>query len=576
MIIVQVNPNIEGWGMKMNKRLLILALALVLLLAACSNNNTTSTEDPKASDPKASDTPAVNDSKEVVQEDGPFTKYDETVTISLGRQGVAGNNLPDGDTLESNDYLKYVEDRLNVKVNYEFSVEDLDAFNQKVSLTIASNSIPDVMVVNEQQFKRLAQADMLADLTDVYEKYSSPLIKEYYGSYTGDRVLNTGRIDGKLLALPNTNIDGSYQLLWLRKDWLDQLNLELPTTMEEVTDIITAFRDGDPDGNGKPDTVGLLGDKTVVGDGGFFTFDPIFNLNQSYPKNWFKDDSGNIVYGSITPETKKALATLRDMYASGLIDKEFLTRKYEDNAGLVSSGRAGALFAPWYAGWALSDAVKSNPNVEWVPLAVPLDSEGRRNIVPSAPSGIFLVVNKNAKNPEAVLKILSVEYEGIRLIDPVTLDLYKDKGVGWLNYPLNLQLDFQDALARDIPVYDKVIQDGDTSNLPARLIPRVNSILKNNKNPKQDIPAYADSLSFYTAGAVTGAKEINKVEPIFYGKTDTMIKKGANLDKLENETFLKIITGAAPIDDFDKFVSTWKNIGGDEITKEVAEASKTN
>lgn len=563
---------------------MVLCASVALSLTACGSNNSdnantgnsaaSSNSNSASANSNSNTNAAATNTSSEAKEDGPFTKYDQTVTVSLGRQGVAGNNLPDGDTLENNQYLKYVEDRLNVKVNYDFSVEDLDAYNQKVNLTIASGDIPDIMVVDEQQFKRLAQADLLADLTSVYDKYSSPLIKEYYSSYSGDRVLNTGRVDGKLLGLPNTNIDGSYQLLWVRKDWLDKLGMKLPASLDEVKAIAKAFKEQDPDGNGKPDTVGLLGDKSLVGDGGFFTFDPVFNLNHSYPKSWFKDASGNIVYGSTTPETKQALAQLSEMYKDGMIDKEFLTRKWEDNAGLVSGGKAGILFAPWFAGWMISDSVKADPNADWVPIAAPLDSDGKRNVVPSAPSGTFLVVSKKAEHPEAALKMLSVEYEGIRLLDPAAAELYKDKGVGWLNYPLNLQLDFQDALARDIPVYEKVLKDGDTTNLPARLIPRVNSVLKNNKDPKKDIPAFADSLAFFTAGAVTGAKEITKVEPIFYGKTETMVKRGANLDKLENETFLRIITGAAPLDDFDKFVATWKSTGGDAIAKEVAEAVK--
>ncbi|SDW76679.1 extracellular solute-binding protein [Paenibacillus sp. CF384] len=566
--------------MKKKALSLVLCASVALSLTACGSNNANeaSNEGKNAnSTNSAGDTTnqaAGNTKDEAAVEDGPFTKYDNTVTVSLGRQGVSGNNLPDGDSLESNQYLKYVEDKLNVKVKYEFSVEDTDGYNQKVNLAIASNSIPDIMVVNEQQFKRMAKSGSIADLTDIYEKYASPLIKEYYGSYSEDRVLNTGRVDGKLLGLPNTNIDGSYQLMWVRKDWLDKLNLKVPSSMDDVKAIAKAFREQDPDGNGKPDTVGLLGDKLIVGDGSFFTFDPIFNLNHSYPKSWFKDDSGNIVYGSTTPETKQALQQLSDMYKEGLIDKEFLTRKWEDNAGLVSGSRAGILFAPWFAGWMLSDNVKSDPNAEWLPIAGPLDGEGKRNVVPSAPSGTFLVVSKDAKNPEAALKMLNVEYQGIRLIDPPTQEIYKDKGVTWLNYPLNLQLDFQDALARDIPIYDKVVQDNDMKDLPARLIPRVNSVLKDHKEPKKDIAAFADTLAFYKAGAVTGAKEITKVNPVFYGSTETMVKKGANLEKLENETFLRIITGASPIGEFDKFVQTWKSTGGDEIAKEVQESIK--
>jgi putative aldouronate transport system substrate-binding protein len=48
-----------------------------------------------------------------------------------------------------------------------------------------------------------------------------------------------------------------------------------------------------------------------------------------------------------------------------------------------------------------------------------------------------------------------------------------------------------------------------------------------------------------------------------------MADKGANLDKIKSETFMKIITGNAPISEFDKFVDDWKKLGGDQITKEV-------
>jgi len=554
--------------MNRKKWLIMLCAAALLGMTACGGGNGGSPSDAAAT---PGDAQQSADASDAAINDGPFAKYEDTVTITLGRQGVSGNNLPSGDTLEDNEYIRYVEERLNVDIKYEFSVEDLEAYNQKVTLAIASNSIPDVMVVNEQQFHQLAKANMLADLSDIYENYASPLIKEYYASYTDDRVLNTGRIDGKLYALPNTNIDGNFQLLWIRQDWLSRLNLGLPKTVDDVRGVIKAFVEQDPDGNGAKDTVGLLGDPSVVGDGGFFTFDPIFNAYHSYPKSWFQDEAGNIVYGSTTPETKEALSVLREMYAEGLIDMEFLTRKWEDNAGLVSSGRAGILFAPWFGGWAMSDAVKANPDADWVPLAVPLDGEGHRNIVPSVPSGSFLVVNKNMKNPEAVLKVLNAEYEGIRLIDPAAQELYKGQGVGWLNYPLNLQLDFQDALARDIPIYDKALQDKDMTDLPARIVPRVESVLKNHEHPKQDMAAYADSLAFYTAAAVTGAKELKRIDPIFYGNTETMLKRGSNLEKLENETFLRIISGTSPLEEFDTFVSTWKSIGGDEVAKEIAE-----
>jgi len=69
----------------------------------------------------------------------------------------------------------------------------------------------------------------------------------------------------------------------------------------------------------------------------------------------------------------------------------------------------------------------------------------------------------------------------------------------------------------------------------------------------------------------------DKVTIIFsatYASTPTMIDKWANLKKMEDETFLKIILGTAPIDTFDQFVADWKAQGGDEITAEVQAIAK--
>lgn len=73
---------------------------------------------------------------------------------------------------------------------------------------------------------------------------------------------------------------------------------------------------------------------------------------------------------------------------------------------------------------------------------------------------------------------------------------------------------------------------------------------------------------------VNEADEAGNIERVYskiYNQTTTMEKKWANLKKLEDETFLKIIIGESSVDEFDKFVEQWKAEGGDEITKEVKE-----
>lgn len=536
--------------MKSKWAIFLLAFVVVLSLAACNS--------------KDSDSEITYDSENW----DPFTPYDEEVSFTLGRQGVAGNNLPDGDTLEDNAFLKYVEEKLNIKVKYEFNVEDGDAYRQKVNLTISSGDIPDVMIVDEAQFRSLVESDMLADLTDAYEKSASPLIKEYYSSFEG-HVLDRTTIDGKIMALPDTNIAGTHQLLWIRKDWLEKLNLNLPSTLDEVLEITKAFVENDPDGNGKDDTVGLLGDSNVTLDGGFFTLDPIFAAFGSFPGYWMEDANGKVVYGSTTPETLEALTKVREMYADGLIDKEFVTRKWDDNASLVASGKAGILFAPWFAGWMLSDSVKNNPDADWIAVTAPLDSNGKRNVASPVPSGQYLVVRKGYEHPEAVVKALSVQYEGLRLKDPDAVELYKGLGVSWLNWPLNLQLNYKDVVARDYIALKEAIEAKDPSTLAPDQVEKYNSILINLEDPKKDVSHYANALANYVGGSEVGSEKLNYVYPVFYGQTKTISTRGANLEKLESEAFLKIITGAEKIDAFHNFVSEWEKIGGKQIISEI-------
>ena len=70
---------------------------------------------------------------------------------------------------------------------------------------------------------------------------------------------------------------------------------------------------------------------------------------------------------------------------------------------------------------------------------------------------------------------------------------------------------------------------------------------------------------------VQAENHMNRVYAATYAQSETMDKKWATLEKLEDETFLQIILGEKPIEEFDKFVEQWKSLGGDEITAELQE-----
>ena len=85
-----------------------------------------------------------------------------------------------------------------------------------------------------------------------------------YESY-GKELLASGTFDGKLFALPETAIDDGSQLLWLRRDWMEQLGVKEPKTLDEALSVIRAFQENRMGAEEGEDPVGLVCDPGLVG-----------------------------------------------------------------------------------------------------------------------------------------------------------------------------------------------------------------------------------------------------------------------------------------------------------------------
>ena len=173
--------------------------------------------------------------------------------------------LPNGDTAEDNGYSRHFFELSNIKIVNAFEADGASgAYDQKVKLVIASNDLPDFMIVHDYNvFKQMVDADQLEDLTTYYQDYASPLVKSLYDS-GNDLSLQMSTFGGKLMALPDVAMDcNSEYEVWLRQDWLDKLGLQTPKTIDDIMNIAVAFATKDPDGNGQADTLGLTGHKNV-------------------------------------------------------------------------------------------------------------------------------------------------------------------------------------------------------------------------------------------------------------------------------------------------------------------------
>lgn len=504
----------------------------------------------------------------------PYGKYDETVTFTMGKNQRDVKTLPEGQDQENNFASDYLLQEGNIKMKIAWEAAN---FSQKVSLATSTGDIPDVMIVGEDQFKELAENGLLADLKEAYDKCASDTIKEEIKSYDFD-VLDYGTVDGELLGIPAPYYYYEQTLVWIRKDWLDKSGEKMPTNMDELYSLAKTFVDKDMAGNGK--TVGILPNDKVAGVfGESYDLAPIFNQYDSYPRQWIEKD-GKVEYGSIQPETKEVLGILADLYKAGVIDKQFAVRTPEEREGVVTDS-LGIQFAPfWKSLTELKETIKADPNADWIPTVIPMNSGEKTNSFYAKPITNYLVVRKDYEHPEAIIRALNLSYDYRWTATDEALAFRNEKlgeGVDWPwgFAPVELDVRFADNNKTDSQAVTKALETGDTAGLSNRMIPTYNAGKTYLEKGTADPDAWGTYKQYVEGLGVSSDETLNEYHRMaFYGKTDSMKTKWANLEKLEDETFVKIIMGEQDIDSFDDFVKQWKSMGGDDITKEVNEVSK--
>mgnify|MGYP002402451194 CR=1 FL=1 len=552
------------------------ALLLATALTACSGGNNGNPASPGSSAPAeavASETAPGTDP--AAGNADPFGKYDPPIEVTAIRPYDENTKFLEGQSAEDNEWTRLYAERLGIDIKFAWTFQGpLDQYNQKLNVAIASNDLADIVVVNANQLKQLVEAGQVEDLTETFDRYASPYVKETMNS-DGGLSLKSGTFDGKLMALPRIGSDiDEVPLLWVRTDWLQKLNLPEPKTMADVLAISDAFTNRDPDGNGKADTFGLALSKDL--NGGFPGFEGFLNGYHAYYNMWLKDSSGKLVNSNIQPEMKTALAELQKLYQAKQIDKEFGTKDGNKVAESVTNGKIGMYYGlMWTPLWPLQGGKDLDPGMQW--QSYPILSADDRPVKAQVPFSVnqYYVVKKGAKNPEAAVKMMNlwfdVRFDNVTQESEETYGATKD-GIEVFKHaivagaPMTYNMDKYKAVT-------PVLETKDPSGLKPDVKAIYDDILRLRDG---DNKGWGMERVFGPSGSFVVIENYVKQDAIlrneFYGSpTETMGEKGSTLDTLLKETFTKIIMGAAPIDEFDKFAENWKKLGGDQITQEVNE-----
>ncbi|SDO24248.1 putative aldouronate transport system substrate-binding protein [Paenibacillus sp. yr247] len=547
----------KKWKASLN----LLIVLLLIFASACSNSNESAQETKNPSKDNQQNTQQKQENL------NPLGKYDPPIQLSTVRWLSSSMSFKTGEDLNNNIWYKTYEDELGIKLSNQWIVNE-DQYDSKLNLTITSGDLPDFFKVNATQLKQLVEGGKLEDLTKLYDKYAAPFTKEMIEN--GPIAKKAATFDGKLMAIPPSQ-SLTNRVLWVRTDWLKKLNLPEPKTMQDLFKISSAFTHQDPDGNGKKDTYGLgasmnLWDYWVDLEG-------FVNSFHAYQGIWTKDSSGKLVYGSVQPEMKAALAKLQEMYKDGQIDPEFGVKNSAKAQELVSSGKAGLYYGALVNpdGPLLNNA-KNDPKADW--QAYPFPSIDGSPAAAQNPLSFnqFFVVKKGVKNPEAVIKLLNLTLEKIESPRAaVETHHTSPEGIALFHYrAINGGTVLKRLMERRELILN-AIKTGDESKLDTvdkQHLGNLKKAMNGDRSLWNYEKIYGNNGSLEIQRKYRD-KELPLMSNEYYGPpTPTMVERQATLKKLELETFTNIILGNS-LDKFDKFVNDWKNLGGNDITKEV-------
>lgn len=437
---------------------------------------------------------------------------------------------------------------------------------------LASDDMADVMATNLSTMQDMMKSDLLADLTDIYASATDYVKK--YTEICGDLAFNMCSQDGRLYSIPTyPTIGQGNNILYIRADWLKNLNLDEPKNFNDVIRIAEAFAKEDPDQNGEDDTLGfILGGNPHTSDSAFF------NSYHAYPTIWVEDEDGSLVYGSVQPEIRDGLLQLQKFYQDGVISKEFGTFDWATRQEAVTSGKGGVLIDSYPAPLvSLQATVTADENADWKAYPI-MDMEGFAPKVQS-PGGNqeYVVVSKYCEHPEAVIPMMDLFAElFLETPDFESYTKFVDNEKGEEVWQLAPPIRLDDNVRRGVNVHKSFVNYFAGNVTKDEMVPEAVGVSERAEAYRDgDRSLWCWDMIYKEDGALAVdayyfEKDVYLENKYIGSETATMKQRNASISKILDQAYTDVIKGA-DISAFDEAVEQWKSLGGDQITQEVNE-----
>jgi putative aldouronate transport system substrate-binding protein len=476
-----------------------------------------------------------------------------TLSYFVGAASNVTSTLKDYNGIEG---YKELEKRTNIHIDFQHppSGQERDNFN----LMIASGKLPDVIEWNWATIpggpeKALKDGTIirLNEYIDQHAPNLSRILKEH-----PEWKKQASTDDGSIYMFPFIRGDKYLTVFYgptLRQDWLDKLKLQVPTTIDEWYTVLKAIKEGDPNGNGKPDEIPLSIAK------GNIDYSKIFVGAWGITTGFFQEN-GQVKFGPLDPRYKEFLAVMNRWYNEGLLNRDYAAVDGKLMDAMITGNQLGstAMFTLGGIGRFSELMASKDPNFKLVPAPYPVLNKGEK---PHFGQMDFQVPGTGAaltsKNEHIIQTVKWLDYK------------YGEEGHLLFNFGIEGQ---SYDMVSGYPKYTDLILNNPEGLSVKDAMGRwflasfSGPILQDKRYLEQALKLQTQRDAVSTIWQADNSKLMPNVTP-----TKEESSKFASImndvNTYHDEMFNKFVMGAESLDNYDMFVQTLKSMGVEDAIK---------
>ncbi|QGH35980.1 extracellular solute-binding protein [Gracilibacillus salitolerans] len=503
----------------MRKLIMPLLVSFIFLFIIACSDDSTSNEEQNNTDGDDS-----NQTEEKSHSEDPF---ELSVMLNLHTPEVPQDKLE-----------KLLEEKTNTELEIQW-IPDSN-YEERVNTAFSTNSLPHAFLVKTEQFTQFKDAIRDGQFWEI-----GPYLEEFENlSKLRESTLENSKVDDKLYSLYMGRPLSRSGLIY-RKDWADNLGLDTPTTTDEFYDMLRAFTEDDPDGNGEDDTIGLTDRGNL---GAFVTVSSWLGG----PNRWGQQD-GELLPEFMFPEYKETMEFFRELHSNGYMNKDAPVTSKTDQQDMMKNGTAGAYIGSMQDVHGIyQDAQVINPDVEFDVHNYIEGSNGEFGVRAIPGYGSLILFPKSAIESEDELKSVLQFFDYLMSEEGANLLIWGQEGEHYEVVDDRAKIMDQNKFDSEIKPYtpfeigEPLTNGRYESYFDYEPAAKANELYKDNDN--------------YVVNDLTIGLD-----------SETYNQNAGSLDQIIEDATYQYILGEMDETGFDEAIEKWKEAGGNDVIKEYNE-----